>query len=117
TPQFEGHPTAGTLVRGMIVFQSHMRTTMTKKNGSSFPHPMYVVKDWISEWPAIFNEGDWQEKDDSVGNKRKQKARKRARNVHLTIVGLLGTYQGNGKKYRSDEIYHKTVSVQVDKNN
>ena len=46
-----------------------------KENSRSSPHRMFVLKDRISEWPAIFN--DWKEKDQrSDENKRKRKARR-----------------------------------------
>jgi hypothetical protein len=57
------------------VFAMTIPTSCYRENGGQTPQRMFVMKDRITEWPAIFNEGDWYQRE-TTENTRKQKGRR-----------------------------------------
>lgn len=59
-----------------VVFAVTIPTSCCRQGGGPTAHRMLVMKDRIREWPAIFNEANWDENNRTERNNRKRKARK-----------------------------------------
>jgi hypothetical protein len=57
------------------VFALTIPLSCYKEGSADTPYRLYVMKDRVSEWPAIFDESDWQEENNGSENKRKRKGR------------------------------------------